>query len=156
VLTHPPEIRNAPAVRQKPRRTPFLVLLLAAAALVLSACTPEQLDSFQRINYARADHGASALSIQDGLMNKAQLWADYLAATGNLKHSPLDQNVDPGWWMLGENVGYGPSVEAIQAAFMQSPGHRANILNPEFNWAGTGVAVAGNGTVYLVQVFAKY
>jgi uncharacterized protein YkwD len=58
--------------------------------------------------------------------------------------------------MLGENVGSGPSVEAIQAAFMNSPGHRANILNPEFNWAGAGVAVAGNGTVYVVQVFGKY
>ena len=50
----------------------------------------------------------------------------------------------------------GPSVDAIEQAFMNSPGHRANILNPEFNWAGTGVSVSGNGTVYLVQVFAKY
>ena len=58
--------------------------------------------------------------------------------------------------MLGENVGHGPSVAAIEQAFMNSPGHRANILNPEFNWAGTGVSVAADGTVYLVQVFARY
>jgi hypothetical protein len=29
-------------------------------------------------------------------------------------------------------------------------------LNPDFNWAGTGVSVSANGTVFLVQVFAKY
>jgi uncharacterized protein YkwD len=127
-----------------------------AAALLLTSCSPEQLDAFQRINYSRTDHGLIGLSIQDSLMNKAQLWADYLASVGTLAHSNLAEGADPGWWMLGENVGSGPSVEAIQAAFMNSPGHRANILNPEFNWAGAGVAVAGNGTVYVVQVFGKY
>jgi uncharacterized protein YkwD len=124
--------------------------------MVLSACSPQQLDSFQRINYDRAPYGAPALSINEELMTKAQLWADYLASVGHLEHSLLTQSVGPGWYMLGENVGSGPSVEAVEAAFMQSPGHRANILNPEFNWAGTGVAVTSNGTVFVVQVFAKY
>ena len=132
------------------------MLLLAAAAVVLSACSPQQVDSFQRINYDRTDNGLVGLSINNTLMAKAQAWADYLASVGTLRHSQLTESVDAGWWMLGENVGHGPSVEAIEAAFMRSPGHRANILNPEFNWAGTGVAVSGNGTVYLVQVFAKY
>ena len=131
-------------------------MLLAAAAIVLSACSPEQVDTFQRINADRVNHGLVGMSINETLMAKAQAWAEYLASIGNLQHSNLAEGVDPGWWMLGENVGYGPSTDAIQQAFMNSPGHRANILNPEFNWAGTGVAVAGNGTVYLVQVFAKY
>ena len=132
------------------------MLFLAVAALVLSACTPQQLDAFERINRDRANHGVTTMSIQTGLMAKAQAWADYLASAGNLQHSQLAEGVDPGWRMLGENVGFGPSVEAVEVAFMNSPGHRTNILNPEFNWAGAGVSVSGNGTVYVVQVFAKY
>jgi len=89
-------------------------------------------------------------------MAKAQAWADHLASIGYLWHSNLAEAVDPGWSMLGENVGSGPSADAIERAFLNSPGHRANIMNPQFNWAGTGVAVSGNGTVFLVQVFAKY
>ena len=131
-------------------------MLLAAVAIVLSACSPQQVDTFQRINYDRMDNGLIGMSINDSLMAKAQAWADHLASIGYLWHSDLADGVDPGWWMLGENVGSGPSADAIEQAFLNSPGHRANILNPEFNWAGTGVAVSGNGTVYLVQVFAKY
>ena len=131
-------------------------MLLAAVAIVLSACSPQQVDTFQRINYDRMDNGLIGMSINDSLMAKAQAWADRLAAIGYLWHSDLTDGVDPGWWMLGENVGSGPSADAIEQAFLNSPSHRANILNPEFNWAGTGVAVSGNGTVYLVQVFAKY
>jgi uncharacterized protein YkwD len=127
-----------------------------AAALLLTSCSPEQLDAFQRINHDRTANGLVGLSIQTSLMDKAQIWANHLASVGSLSHSNVAEGADPGWWILGENVGSGPSVEAIEAAFMRSPGHRANILNPEFNWAGAGVAVAGNGTVYVVQVFGKY
>lgn len=129
---------------------------LLALALLLSACSPEQLDAFQRINYDRTANGLIGLSIQNSLMDKAQNWANYLASIGSLQHSNVAEGADAGWWMLGENVGLGPSVEAIEAAFMNSPGHRANILNPEFNWAGAGVAVSSNGTVFVVQVFGKY
>ncbi|MEO5838422.1 MAG: CAP domain-containing protein [Acidimicrobiales bacterium] len=156
MLTQSPSICNVPAGRRAKRPTVLLVALLAAAAIVLSACSPQQLDSFQRINYDRTDNGLIGLSINDTLMAKAQAWSDYLASLNTLQHSNLAEAVDPGWWMLGENVGYGPSIEAIEKAFMNSPGHRANILNPQFNWAGTGVSVSGNGTVFVVQVFAKY
>ena len=150
------QIRNAPAARRAGRAKPLLIVLLAAVALLLSACSPQQLDSFQRVNADRVANGVGAMSIQDGLMAKAQQWADYLASTSHLEHSTLTDSVAPGWAMLGENVGYGPSIETVEAAFMASPAHRSNILNPEFNWAGTGFAVSGNGTVFVVQVFAKY
>ena len=133
-----------------------MIVLAAAVALALSACSPQQVDSFQRLNDDRGANGLIGVGSNETLMAKAQAWSDYLASVGSLQHSNVAESVDPGWWMLGENVGYGPSIEAVQHVFMQSPGHRANILNPEFNWAGTGVSVSGNGTVYVVQVFAKY
>ena len=141
---------------QAKRPTTLLLVPFVALALLLSACSPEQLDAFQRVNYDRAANGLGGLNPQESLMNKAQMWADHLASIGTLQHSSVADGCDPGWWMLGENVGSGPSVEAVEAAFMNSPGHRANILNPEFNWAGAGVAVSSNGTVFVVQVFGKY
>ena len=149
-------VRNAPALTRAKRPTTFLLLPLVALALLLSACTPEQLDAFQRVNYDRSANGVGGLNPQESLMNKAQMWADYLASIGALQHSSVADGCDPGWWMLGENVGSGPSADAIEQAFLNSPGHRANILNPEFNWAGAGVAVSSNGTVFVVQVFGKY
>jgi uncharacterized protein YkwD len=149
-------VRHAPALERAKRPTKFLLLPLVALAILLSACTPEQLDAFQRLNAERQANGLAAVNPQEALMTKAQVWADYLASIGSLQHSNVAEGAAPGWWILGENVGSGPSVEAVQAAFMNSPGHRANILNPEFNWAGAGVAVSGNGTVFVVQVFGKY
>ena len=39
--------------------------------------------------------------------------------------------------------------------WMLSPGHRANILNPEFQESAIGVFVAADGTVYLTQEFIR-
>ena len=55
---------------------------------------------------------------------------------------------------LGENVGYGPSIATIESAYMNSPGHRANILASKWNGVGTGYATNGD-RVYTVQVFIK-
>ena len=51
-------------------------------------------------------------------------------------------------------MGSGPSVNAIEQAYMASPGHRANILATRWNGVGVGYATRGN-TVYTVQVFIK-
>jgi len=58
------------------------------------------------------------------------------------------------WCSLGENVGYGPSVAAIEDAYMNSSGHRANILSTKWNGAGVGYATNGK-RVFTVQVFIK-
>jgi uncharacterized protein YkwD len=39
--------------------------------------------------------------------------------------------------------------------WMNSPGHRANILSPSYNQIGVGVAKAANGTYYWTQMFIK-
>jgi uncharacterized protein YkwD len=89
-------------------------------------------------------------------MVKAQAWADHLAATSQLQHSDLWADMPEGGYAIGENVGQGPSVDAVNAAFLQSPKHRANLLDPRWNWVGTGVARSSNGTVFVVQVFCYY
>ena len=58
------------------------------------------------------------------------------------------------WRSWGENVaaGYG-TAESVMAAWMNSPGHRANILSGNTE-IGLGLAYASNGVPYWTQVFA--
>jgi len=54
--------------------------------------------------------------------------------------------------LLGENVGRGGNIETLHQAFMDSPGHRDNLLNPVYDLVGIGV-VWSEGIPYVVEVF---
>lgn len=56
----------------------------------------------------------------------------------------------------GENIAYGQRTpQEVMNAWMNSPGHRANILGANYNQIGVGVAKASNGTLYWTQEFIK-
>lgn len=56
----------------------------------------------------------------------------------------------------GENIAYGQkSPEEVMQGWMNSSGHRANILSSNFNKIGVGYAQDGNGTGYWVQLFTN-
>ncbi len=55
----------------------------------------------------------------------------------------------------GENIAENTSVEAAETAFMNSSGHRANILNSNYTTVGIGVAYDSQGKVYVTQDFIK-
>jgi len=99
--------------------------------------------------------GPEQLGWSATLILTAQAWSQHLAQAGALSHrNPLSDGAPAGWRKLGENVGYGSSVDVVQGAFMNSPGHRANILDRTFNNVGIGVTVDGNGRRWVVQEFA--
>lgn len=54
----------------------------------------------------------------------------------------------------GENVGYNTDFDDLQRAWMDSPGHRENILSPNYNVVGIGVAQGEDGLFYATQDFA--
>ncbi|NYT95924.1 CAP domain-containing protein [Salinispora sp. H7-4] len=112
-------------------------------------------------NAERAKAGCAALSVDDKLMTAAQRHsqdqADHrkMSHTGSNGSSPGDRLGDVGyqWRTYGENVAWNQqSPEAVMTAWMNSPGHRANILNCSFTEIGVGVA-SSNGP-YWTQVFA--
>ena len=132
---------------------------LAALALVLSGClSSSQTQDIDYINNTRASYGKSALSADLAAANKAQAWAEHMAATGVLEHtgggSKLDTSGVSGWCAYGENVGSGPTLSGIHHAFMQSGPHKANILG---NWhrVGTGVYRDGGGTVWVTEIYLR-
>ena len=131
----------------------LLVLLLSAALTSCRSSNQAQVASL--VNQTRAQYGRSYLRDNWQLDQKAQAWANHLANIGRLAHSNLASGITYQWRALAENVGYGPSISAVHSAYMNSTGHRANILDRRWNYLGTGAAWRGS-RVYTVQVFMQY
>jgi serralysin len=146
------------------------------AVLVLTSCMlPQEVSALDYINGDRSTQGAGALGQDGSLINKAQAWSAYLAnnsggqcSMATLVHSDLRSGAPANWRSLGENVGcrIAPGdlqshVAPLQASFMASPGHRANIMNGNYNVGGVGfasvpAAVGGDWwVVYETQEFAQ-
>ena len=106
------------------------------------------------INAARSAAGVAPLSIQGDLLQIARSWSQTMATAGQLFHDPNLAKLAPSSWQtLGENVGIGPTCDAIAQAFMNSPEHRRNILDPAFTTVGVGVVDAAGGTVWVTEDF---
>ncbi|WP_068138649.1 CAP domain-containing protein [Limnochorda pilosa] len=113
-------------------------------------------------NAERAAAGRAALSVNGTLTGIARTKARDMAVNGYFDHisptygSPRDMmlaaGLNPKWW--GENIGRGSSVEQIHQAFMESPGHRANILSAGYTEMGAGVVRQG-GRVYVAEEFIQ-
>lgn len=106
------------------------------------------------LNEARAAQGLPALSVAGDLTSVARSHSTRMADGDNLHHNPNLGSHVSNWQKVGENVGKGPSVSSIHSAFMNSPGHRANILGSDWTQVGVGVDVR-DGTVWVTQVFRK-
>ena len=106
-------------------------------------------------NHARVRHDRHGLSERRRLNQVAQHWARWMATHRTVRHNPYITGQCGNWQSLGENVGRGPSESAIQRAFMQSPDHRANILDRAFTQIGIGIARGRDGRLYVDEVFRR-
>jgi len=97
------------------------------------------------------------------LFKLARAHSQNMAKQGKLDHeldekSPFDRMKDAGYRFsgAGENIAYGgdgfPLANIIKN-WMDSEGHRANILNVDFIEIGLGIARSESGDVYYTQVF---
>ena len=125
----------------------FVVLAggLAPAASAQSQAEVDEWEFVCRINAERRRWGIPDLQVTNGLRTVARDWAAHLRGINRLEHRPnlghvVSTQVTSSWSGVGENVGYGLSVGSLHNAFMNSPGHRANILNRSYRYIGVGVA----------------
>lgn len=141
-------------MNRNPRLTRTAQLALAVVlALVLTACFPSGSQSVaDEMNADRRENGRRTLPTHAALNRKAEAWADKLAQDNRLSHSTLTSGLPSCWRGVGENVGYGSSIPAVQSAYMKSTAHRANILNTKWDYVGVGSATRGS-RVFTVQVF---
>lgn len=149
---------DAPTVpaSHRTRRVVGIVAAASLAVVALAGCLSEEQKTVQtQINDSRAAAKLSQLVDSSTAATKAQDWAEHLANTGRLEHSRLTDGHQAGTWCrLAENVGTGPSLTSIHRAFLNSPSHRANILNPAFTHMGAGVAKSGD-RYYVVHEFIQ-
>jgi uncharacterized protein YkwD len=113
------------------------------------------------INQDRASNGGLApLAWSPCLQAIALQNAQRIAAQGYLSHTngpTLDMGCDPTYTTGGENVAWwSGGIDDVQAntMFMNSPEHRANILNGAYRFVGTAWVVAPNGYGYIAVEFA--
>ncbi|MFG1953307.1 CAP domain-containing protein [Micromonospora sp. NPDC048830] len=111
-------------------------------------------------NAERAKAGCAALKINDRLLTAAQRHSQDQADHREMSHDGSDgsdvgdrlDRVGYAWRAYGENVAWNQKTPAeVMDAWMNSPGHRANILNCSFTEIGVGVATS-NGP-YWTQDF---
>ena len=117
-----------------------------------SATGPNTSSILSAVNSARSAAGRRPLSLRSDLSAVAYNWSQHMAATGTLAHNPSLTRQVTNWRWVGENVGYGPDWRSVETAFMNSPGHRANILDRDYTQIGIGVVVRGD-RVWVTQVF---
>ncbi|ORX96000.1 SCP-domain-containing protein [Basidiobolus meristosporus CBS 931.73] len=114
----------------------------------------------QLVNQQRQMNGQPALKLDDRLVQAAQKHTDYQARVGQMTHDepgrPLSTRVNETgfkWSAIGENVAKGyASIDAVMKGWMNSPGHRRNILNPQYTHFGSGYVANG---AYWTQNFAR-
>ena len=97
-----------------------------------------------KINALRSSRGLPPVAVDLELTEQARVWADTMLQQGRIFHSTtLTQGITSDWQKLGENVGVGPTVDDLFAAFVESPKHYDNLVDPKYAFIGVGVAWAG-------------
>jgi len=137
------------------------VLAITLAVVGLSASAIADSGSEQSflsaINSTRSSSGLGPLTMESGLQSHARRHTSDMIAADEIYHSSsaeLQAAAGSGWDKLGENVGRGGSVSSLHQAFLDSPGHKANILG-DYNYVGIGTDTSDNGVLYVTVVFMK-
>lgn len=115
------------------------------------------------VNSERQSRGLPALEIDAELTAVARLHAIEMFNAGYFSHespltgSPFDRLNARGiqYLQAGENLAFAPNVEQAHQGLMDSPGHRANILEPGYRRVGIGAVVSDIHGTMFVQVFTN-
>lgn len=129
---------------------------------VSGAQTGFESDMLKQVNAQRAKNGQSALTLNQSLCASARVRASEIAKDGCFSHTRPDGRgcftaiSGVSYRTAGENIAMGTwgyyGVDEIMDGWMNSEGHRANILNGDFSEVGFGCVVV-NGNGYWVQMF---
>jgi hypothetical protein len=117
---------------------------------------------FEALNRERAAQGLSALRWDAALFKAARLHALRMANLNMLEHQlPSESNLETRlaeagarFGAIAENIAVGSTPPIIHAGWMDSPGHRKNILDPRLTSVGIA-AVRGQGGLFAVEDFSQ-
>lgn len=120
-------------------------------------------EMFEQLNDYRARHGLEPLIYSVKLEETADLHVMDLWQRGFFAHinpdgqNPGDRALEAGFChkYVGENLAAGQNtVDRAMQAWINSPSHNENMLEPDYVYVGMGYSVDGNGRAYWAQVLA--
>ena len=122
--------------------------------------------TFALINQKRTELDLQTLAWSDDAAKIARLHSENMAKYQFFSHQGIDGKMVNDradffgvtkWTALGENIafnrGYQKPIECAVEKWMESVGHRENLLNSRWRESAVGIAVAADGTFYFTQVF---
>jgi uncharacterized protein YkwD len=123
---------------------------------------PDEQEMFAMVNEERRARGLVLLEWSNGLRDVARSHSVDMFQRGYFSHvnpdgqSPSDRADASGvkYGIVGENLALAPATETAHQGLMDSPGHRANILNVDFRKIGIGVIDGGVYGKMYVQMFS--
>ncbi len=135
----------------------LLVVLTGAQPASASPATDYANAAFRATNERRVNHDLVKLSRGDCLQTYARRQAIRMANQQRMFHQDLGVVLNKcNLTRVGENVAAGfPTGKAAVRGWMNSDGHRANILEGRYKLLGLAARRGDNGVVYAVQVFGR-
>ena len=121
----------------------------------------DEKETFDLVNQQRINNGLQALKVDEEVQRVARIKAQDMVDNNYFSHnsptygSPFDMlnSFKISYRSAGENIAGNSSNSAAVTAWMNSSGHRANILNSSFNYTGVGVVKSSKYGKIYVQVF---
>lgn len=130
----------------------------------ITAMTTDEKGVFDLINNQRTQNGLSALKLDTETLRVARIKAQDMVENNYFSHnsptygSPFQMlnSFKISYKTAGENIAGNSSNSSAVTAWMNSSGHRANILNSSFNYTGIGVVKSSKyGKVYVQMFLGK-
>jgi cysteine-rich secretory family protein len=153
--------RRSQLVKCKLMKLTIVGLAIIVGAGLAGAQSPAEKQLFDLVNHERQKAGVSRFEWSDKLAQAALAHSKLLDRHQELSHQfagepPLQQRVGVTglrFNSVAENVAEAPEVETAHKGLMNSPGHRANILNPDYSAIGIAIVQDG-GELFVTQDFA--
>ena len=151
---------------------------MQAAPASPDALAPEEQEFIEKVNAERTGRGLNALAVDPLLVHTARAHSREMCALDYFDHhsptpglvSPMDRYLKglhdrgastPESLLIGENIYYCSvsndvyNVDYGHRALMNSPGHRANILEKRFTKIGLGVYRSARGEFWVTEMFSR-
>jgi uncharacterized protein YkwD len=155
--TTPTTTAAAPA----PAPAPAPVTYAPAAPSAPAAFNPDAAAArlVELSNAERAAAGLVPLTQRADVVAIAHDWSVAMATAGAISHNAdyltTATRTALGARLMGENVGVGGNIDQVHEAFMDSPHHRENIMEPDFSIVGYAVVQSADGNLYMTQDFVQ-
>jgi hypothetical protein len=124
-----------------------------------------EVQCLNEVNRLRQSHKLVPLAFSENLLQVARSYSRRMAEEKFFSHNdPEGRSVrervneaNIKWRMVGENLalsnGYINPVAISLRGWMDSPGHRRNLLDPDWRHTAIGVWISADGTVYFTEIF---